>query len=1056
MSFKAFLAVVVLAQLAQSSGWDTEWFSEEKGGWSSFRGFGINGLQCDGWHCDNQKYHSNLELVLDGPFHISDHYFNEQNGASMCPKGYVLAGVRCEHDRCGEMWRYCQKPFNFELHEDDSEWTEFANHDSSEQYCKEGYVANGFQCEGKKCDSIKLNCVKFHNVIAMVVYGEPKCTWGPWFSNEGNWKTSSVTNMASVALRCRGWHCDDLSLYQCNQLAMTGPEDREGKEFSEEQGSGSCAHGKVISGMECRGHLCDNKILHCRKPNEKTFELLEGEDESEQFSSKDEAMGQCPSFHVITGLKCRGSHCDSIILECQEYQINGPAPSCLTKDTNGKCMGYGFPSGYWKQACMSNGSCQTSLETGFETTEEKTMTQTQADLFRSTFSQGYGYNTCGEGSGRTGGMGGLISVGKCHPLGTDVGSLGLKVGPAHASIGSGGVRANVGNIAAASVGPDGIKASVLGGFASASIGPDGIKAKLGFLNLHLGGGRKTSVGDSIQQTVKSSTKKTTKTTCTTSPPKDCAEAGGCSTWQWVNVAEDREGKKTSLSSCTFQYKWVNDITQAPNCLPGWCAKDGECKNCKKPDDGFDTRIDPEAGKLIEKEVVDENKCLNGEGHMYTLWKKGAWFSGGDCGDSTPGDNKYGNCKESDTRYRICNAVKKGGKECLKHDPPIRTADDCARAVAKMINEGKCHPDGIFYTAACSTKSVKATCTCKRATNKEPTYKKTQYGNSILKVKTTEAFGGNEAGSDAQEKEEEAEDVYGYRFKNKWKVKNNYHCGGQNIKKWDNGNSASYDHGHVDLAHCKEICDSKDECDGFVDVPARGRCSYWKKNLSPKYKKGHFCYQKNGKVENTDAGTEQEEKRCKSKKLGQKYDPLRMHDHDKRTVEHTAEACRDRCEQTQGCVGVSFWRDGGCHLTSDTSATLRNDGSVTSWDCGISTSVDVEEEISQKKDSGKLYEYELSDRKYRDFEDLKRKHEEEYSYSEQEESSDSGDDSADIEVEIAESVASVSNFYNLLTLGAICGVAFGIGTFAGSYNKNNAYEPLVDGKSMVELQWIRRT
>jgi len=312
-------------------------------------------------------------------------------------------------------------------------------------------------------------------------------------------------------------------------------------------------------------------------------------------------------------------------------------------------------------------------------------------------------------------------------MGTDINQLGLKVGPAHASIGQGGVRANVGNLAAASVGPDGVKASVLGGFASASVGPNGIQAKLGFLNLNLGSGRRTSIGNSIANTISTSTTKTTKQKCEVVSPKQCEGDQGCSTWQWVNVAEDREGDETSLASCSFHHKWNGNLMEAPNCMPGWCAADGECNNCKKPDDGFDPRIDDTKGKLIPPKNINEDLCLNGEGHLYTLVKRDHWFTGDSCGHSSPGDWKYGKCKSTDARYRICN-----GKDGCKR-AGITTADDCAKAVATGINEGNCDPTGIFYTAACSSKT--GVCICKHA-NVENTYKPSTYGNSVLKVRGT--------------------------------------------------------------------------------------------------------------------------------------------------------------------------------------------------------------------------------------------------------------------------------------------------------------------------------
>ena len=47
------------------------------------------------------------------------------------------------------------------------------------------------------------------------------------------------------------------------------------------------------------------------------------------------------------------------------------------------------------------------------------------------------------------------------------------------------------------------------------------------------------------------------------------------------------------------------------------------------------------------------------------------------------------------------------------------------------------------------------------------------------------------------------------------------------------------------------------------------------------------------------------------------DPHKM-DNTERTVEDTAEACQQRCAQTDGCAHFTFWPDGGCLLTDATS------------------------------------------------------------------------------------------------------------------------------------------
>ena len=51
----------------------------------------------------------------------------------------------------------------------------------------------------------------------------------------------------------------------------------------------------------------------------------------------------------------------------------------------------------------------------------------------------------------------------------------------------------------------------------------------------------------------------------------------------------------------------------------------------------------------------------------------------------------------------------------------------------------------------------------------------------------------------------------------------------------------------------------------------------------------------------------------------------------RSVTSSPETCRDRCSSTSGCIGSSWWSDGGCHLAGS-GATLQSDSNVQSYSC----------------------------------------------------------------------------------------------------------------------------
>lgn len=52
-------------------------------------------------------------------------------------------------------------------------------------------------------------------------------------------------------------------------------------------------------------------------------------------------------------------------------------------------------------------------------------------------------------------------------------------------------------------------------------------------------------------------------------------------------------------------------------------------------------------------------------------------------------------------------------------------------------------------------------------------------------------------------------------------------------------------------------------------------------------------------------------------IGLHYEPFDFDGHE-RSVETSVQGCKQRCENTDGCVKFSYWMDGGCHLQDDTS------------------------------------------------------------------------------------------------------------------------------------------
>jgi hypothetical protein len=55
----------------------------------------------------------------------------------------------------------------------------------------------------------------------------------------------------------------------------------------------------------------------------------------------------------------------------------------------------------------------------------------------------------------------------------------------------------------------------------------------------------------------------------------------------------------------------------------------------------------------------------------------------------------------------------------------------------------------------------------------------------------------------------------------------------------------------------------------------------------------------------------------------------------RSVTSSSEACRDRCAAVPGCIGSSWWPNGGCHISGSGASLIPDDarwGAVSAYEC----------------------------------------------------------------------------------------------------------------------------
>jgi len=134
---------------------------------------------------------------------------------------------------------------------------------------------------------------------------------------------------------------------------------------------------------------------------------------------------------------------------------------------------------------------------------------------------------------------------------------------------------------------------------------------------------------------------------------------------------------------------------------------------------------------------EEKSCYFDENNSYKTKECGKYISGGkSCGNRYPRDKKYGICNENHVRYRICKSVSTKKDACVRNDPPIKTVEDCAQVVQKLVLEGVCHSSGAFFTNLCGD-TAKSHCTCQSASfdeNSEVKFYTSKSGNTIYTLK----------------------------------------------------------------------------------------------------------------------------------------------------------------------------------------------------------------------------------------------------------------------------------------------------------------------------------
>ncbi|MFK0572600.1 NPP1 family protein [Endozoicomonas sp.] len=130
----------------------------------------------------------------------------------------------------------------------------FSEERSGKQMCPKGYVVTGVKCKGRYCDNKQLKCSE---MPGLEISGPVQSS--PYFSEERR-NFYKHDGKVVVGMSCKGRYCDKVSL-QLRDGRGTGGAWK--KAFSEESGQGYCGSG-YVAGVRCTGRYCDNLSLYCK------------------------------------------------------------------------------------------------------------------------------------------------------------------------------------------------------------------------------------------------------------------------------------------------------------------------------------------------------------------------------------------------------------------------------------------------------------------------------------------------------------------------------------------------------------------------------------------------------------------------------------------------------------------------------------------------------------------------------------------------------------------------------------------------------------------------
>ena len=129
---------------------------------------------------------------------------------------------------------------------------------------------------------------------------------------------SGVHTSPIVGIKCSRSYCDDKQLILGAEGGIVGTSlAHKTRRFSEARGGHArCPTGMVVNSIFCFGSYCNDMILACDRIVAPGYTVSRTNFHESRRFSEEQKEGRCRDGFYLRGIKCFGSYCDDLVLDC--------------------------------------------------------------------------------------------------------------------------------------------------------------------------------------------------------------------------------------------------------------------------------------------------------------------------------------------------------------------------------------------------------------------------------------------------------------------------------------------------------------------------------------------------------------------------------------------------------------------------------------------------------------------------------------------------------------------------------------------------------------------